>query len=586
LSTSNGSWSNSPTSFGYQWQDCNSSGGSCANIAGATSASYTLGSGDVGDTVRSVVTAKNSGGSGSASSAVTGVVASSGGGGGGGGGGGAVPANAVQPYFTASSVSSGGVCSAGCAVVGQQLSVTPGSWSNSPTSFGYQWEDCSTSAGSSTGVQISSSNGTGYWMTLPVTGSCSDASGAGATSSTYTVGSSDVGKALTVVVTARNGSGSASTSPSGSCDTGLMTTQAPAQTQSEMAGPPASTYFDNGQPGCSPISAVVGTAQFGTGTSGEHFCTNAPVTCGFADIANTGPAVGTTLYGVPGTCTSPSGPGSGCGNTGSGWSYSGGAIHLTSGATLKDVVYKGQLNISGVSNVTIEDNEITESGESNYIMTVGGGSSNVAIEYNDLSGLDASTAGDGCDAAIYEEGGDPATDDTNVTVSNNDVWFCSATMNDIFSGTWTIDSNYIHDFAYAESSKGNHFDGVQMEGNVEGPNNQQPLNFYNNTDLMDMYQTSPLILSNDGTSGAETNRQITHNLLAGGDYCIYVAGTSSDPTTDSTFSKNDCSSIYIGANKTGSADEGGAFGYDVYWTSNTNTWSGNVWDDTGTSAGP
>src|ERR1700733_6848857 len=210
LSTSNGSWSHSPTSFGYQWQDCNSSGGSCANIAGATSASYTLGSGYVGDTVRSVVTAKNSGGSGSASSAVTGVVASSGGGG--GGGGGAVPANAVQPYFTASSVSSGGVCSAGCAVVGQQLSVTPGSWSNSPTSFGYQWEDCSTSAGSSTGVQISSSNGTGYWMTLPVTGSCSDASGAGATSSTYTVGSSDVGKALTVVVTARNGSGSASTS--------------------------------------------------------------------------------------------------------------------------------------------------------------------------------------------------------------------------------------------------------------------------------------------------------------------------------------------------------------------------------------
>src|SRR3984885_340461 len=75
LSTSNGSWSNSPTSFGYQWQDCNSSGGSCANIAGATSASYTLGSGDVGDTVRSVVTAKNSGGSGSATSAVTSAVA-------------------------------------------------------------------------------------------------------------------------------------------------------------------------------------------------------------------------------------------------------------------------------------------------------------------------------------------------------------------------------------------------------------------------------------------------------------------------------------------------------------------------------
>ena len=70
--------------------------------------------------------------------------------------------------------------------------------------------------------------------------------------------------------------------------------------------PPQSTYVDNGEPGCSPISAVVGSSQYGTGTTGMHFCTNAPITCGFADIANTGPPAGTTLYAVPGTCTSPS----------------------------------------------------------------------------------------------------------------------------------------------------------------------------------------------------------------------------------------------------------------------------------------
>ena len=96
VSTSNGSWSGSPTSYAYQWQDCNSSGGSCANISGATSSAYVLQPGDVGSTVRSVVTATNAGGSASASSAAMAVVAS--GGGGGGGGSFACPA-AVHCYY-------------------------------------------------------------------------------------------------------------------------------------------------------------------------------------------------------------------------------------------------------------------------------------------------------------------------------------------------------------------------------------------------------------------------------------------------------------------------------------------------------
>jgi hypothetical protein len=69
LTSSNGSWTNSPTSYGYQWQDCAS--GSCSNISGATGSSYTLQSSDVGDTVDVVVKASNAGGSGSATSAQT-----------------------------------------------------------------------------------------------------------------------------------------------------------------------------------------------------------------------------------------------------------------------------------------------------------------------------------------------------------------------------------------------------------------------------------------------------------------------------------------------------------------------------------
>ena len=76
LTASDGSWSGSPTSYAFQWQDCtpNSVGPLCANIVGATASSDTLTSEDVGDTVRVVVTASNSGGSSSAASAQTAVV--------------------------------------------------------------------------------------------------------------------------------------------------------------------------------------------------------------------------------------------------------------------------------------------------------------------------------------------------------------------------------------------------------------------------------------------------------------------------------------------------------------------------------
>src|SRR5437763_916877 len=75
LTASNGSWSGEPTSYAYQWQRCNSSGGSCAAITGATAQTYTAASADVGSTLRVAVTASNSGGASSpATSAQTAVV--------------------------------------------------------------------------------------------------------------------------------------------------------------------------------------------------------------------------------------------------------------------------------------------------------------------------------------------------------------------------------------------------------------------------------------------------------------------------------------------------------------------------------
>ena len=75
LTASTGSWSGSPTGYAFQWRSCDSAGANCSAISGATSASYTTQTSDVGSTLRVVVTASNGAGSASATSAATASVA-------------------------------------------------------------------------------------------------------------------------------------------------------------------------------------------------------------------------------------------------------------------------------------------------------------------------------------------------------------------------------------------------------------------------------------------------------------------------------------------------------------------------------
>src|ERR671910_629978 len=66
--TSNGLWANNPTSFVYRWQRCDTSGNNCRTISGATNNAYRLVQADVGQTVRSIVVARNADGSSAANS--------------------------------------------------------------------------------------------------------------------------------------------------------------------------------------------------------------------------------------------------------------------------------------------------------------------------------------------------------------------------------------------------------------------------------------------------------------------------------------------------------------------------------------
>ncbi len=77
LTASPGEWSPAPSASALQWARCDAEGGGCAPIAGATGATYELGSGDVGATIRVQETASDPSGQGApAASAQSAAVAS------------------------------------------------------------------------------------------------------------------------------------------------------------------------------------------------------------------------------------------------------------------------------------------------------------------------------------------------------------------------------------------------------------------------------------------------------------------------------------------------------------------------------
>jgi hypothetical protein len=162
LTAQNGTWANSPTAFQYQWQRCNAAGAACANVAGAVQRTYLLTAADAGRTMRVRVTGINAEGATNARSAPTAAVAPS-----------AAPSNTARPTIT------------GEPEVGQELTAEEGTWTNSPTSFAYQWQRCDIDALSCLAV-------------------------AGATGKTYGVRAADIGYRLRVEVTARNANGAGS----------------------------------------------------------------------------------------------------------------------------------------------------------------------------------------------------------------------------------------------------------------------------------------------------------------------------------------------------------------------------------------
>jgi hypothetical protein len=74
LTSTTGTWTNTPSSYSYQWSRATTSGGSYSNISGASSSTYTLVGADVGKYLKVTVTATNGAGATSDTSTATTVV--------------------------------------------------------------------------------------------------------------------------------------------------------------------------------------------------------------------------------------------------------------------------------------------------------------------------------------------------------------------------------------------------------------------------------------------------------------------------------------------------------------------------------
>lgn len=313
------------------------------------------------------------------------------------GGGGPAPVNQVAPYFcgqtgVAANVDMVGGCTSttASAVQSQTLAVGTGVWSNSPTSFSYQWQACTTTGGQP-----------------PTTGSCADI--AGATSSSYTVQAGDVGKALVPKVTASNGTASTPTTAAGSCNTGSTV----GGDHTPETGT-STVFLDPTEPaGCSPISAVVGATS-----AGMKFCTNSPVTCGFPDplSGNAGVPHGTTLTTQASTITCSSGTVTGV--------YGTGGATLSGTCTLTNSRIIGEINLNACSSCTVTHTDVAGEYVGKSSATTGTGeASNVAAQCSYVwNGTDSGSGQDlGKDVVLANTSGDAS----NQATSNNYL-HCSA----------------------------------------------------------------------------------------------------------------------------------------------------------------
>lgn len=532
LVATSGTWANNVASYLYAWEDCDSSGDNCVIIGGATASGYTLQASDVGATLRSVVTASNSGGSVSARSAATAVVAAEppaafsfap-----------ASPTTGQNVHFDASSSScpdgpctytwsdnppSGGSWALGTgqtldfvfrgtgtkyvtltvtdasnnsATVEHDVVVTTAQTVSAPSNTALPVISGTTTQGQTLTTSNGTWNGspTGYayqWRQCDNAGnSCTDISGA--TSATYTLATGDTGHTLRAAVTATNTGGST--------------------------------------PATSAASAVIAAA----GTQQTN-CVSHPSTCGYPDATNSGVPAGVQLTARSGNITAN-----------------------VAGQTISNIDLTNGTIVVTANNVTIKDSRITTgNGQLNGVSAVDvkPGVTGTLVEDTTMQGSNCTSGS--LFAGVMNESGDQQTLLRDYATCIDDILHGSGTIKDSYS----IDNSNIPN---------DHYEPVAYDGG------DGSITIIHNTLLNPHDQTAAVFVT--CYFGPVTSETIDNNLMAGGDYVIYGPegnGACNSQTGHQEVIGNRFSKTYFSA--------GGQYGIDAYFQGGNTTWSGNYWDE-------
>jgi hypothetical protein len=275
-------------------------------------------------------------------------------------------------------------------------------------------------------------------------------------------------------------------------------------------------------------------------------CAARPSACGYPDATNTGVPAGTTLKTVPGQVTS-----------GTGWSYSTATGTLTvsgNGATLTGLKITGNVNITA-SNVTLNNDTVVSDGGTFGISLRH--TANVTIQNSNVGGANATTG------RVNYAVDDIYGDSTGLVVKNDNITNWRVGVN---AEAGLITANYIHSPGF---QAGDHTDGIyDSEGTSQ-------LTISNNTILNSLNQACAIMLQS-AAGVPVSNLAVTGNFLAGGGYTIYAGGA-----------QNDSTNIVITGNRFGQQyfTTSGQYGPDAQYQASGagNTWSGNIWDTTGTT---
>jgi hypothetical protein len=129
LAEHHGTWTDSPDTVIVGWEQCDSTGANCTVVDTSDTQTYTLTTDDVGTTIRAIEVASNANGYGTpAESAPSAIVLP------------LPPSNTAVPTIT------------GTPTQGQTLKEGHGKWTNSPTSYRYQWQRCDPTGASCTAI--------------------------------------------------------------------------------------------------------------------------------------------------------------------------------------------------------------------------------------------------------------------------------------------------------------------------------------------------------------------------------------------------------------------------------------------------